>query len=79
MNEPDDFLRDRLRSAHLNLPSPRPPYQQPRSPRPVPVQARPPAAPSPPAATRPQPDPQAATDVAAAPVSPQRLVARRGW
>jgi MinD-like ATPase involved in chromosome partitioning or flagellar assembly len=79
MNEPDDFLRDRVRSAHLNPFSSRPPHQQARSPRPVPRQSRPPAAPSPRPAAKPHPDPWATTDDSPAAAPPRRRVARRGW
>jgi MinD-like ATPase involved in chromosome partitioning or flagellar assembly len=79
MKESDDFLRDRVRSAHLDPPASRPPRQQPRSARPVPPQSRPPAASSPRPAAKPHPDPWTATDVSRAAVPPRRPVARRGW
>jgi MinD-like ATPase involved in chromosome partitioning or flagellar assembly len=56
MNEPGDFLRDRLRSARPNPPSSQPPHQQPRSGRPVPPQSQPPTAPLPRPAAKHPPD-----------------------
>jgi MinD-like ATPase involved in chromosome partitioning or flagellar assembly len=79
MNEPDDFLRDRVRSAHLDPPSSRPPQQQARSLRPVPPQSRAPAAPLPRPAAEPRSDPRAATGVALTADPPRRPIARRGW
>jgi MinD-like ATPase involved in chromosome partitioning or flagellar assembly len=79
MKEPDDFLRDRVRSAHLDLPSSRPPHQQPRSPRPAPPHSRPPAAPSLPSVAKPHPDLWAATDISLPAVPPRRPVAHGGW
>jgi MinD-like ATPase involved in chromosome partitioning or flagellar assembly len=79
MNEPDDFLRDRVRSAHLDPLLSRPPQQQARSLRPVPLQSPAPAAPSPRTATKPRLAPWAATDVALAAAPPRRPVARHGW
>lgn len=79
MNEPDDFLRDRVRSAHLNPPSSRPARQQPRSPRQVPLQSQPSAAPSPRPAAKAHPDPWAAQDASVPAVPRRRPVARRGW
>ncbi|MBO0879057.1 MAG: MinD/ParA family protein [Mycobacterium sp.] len=79
MNEPDDFLRDRVRSAHRDSPASRPPQQQPRTPRRVPLQSPPPAAPSPRLTAKPRPDPWTATDASLAVIRPRRPVARRGW
>jgi MinD-like ATPase involved in chromosome partitioning or flagellar assembly len=78
MNEPGDFLRDRLRSAHPNPPSSRPPHQQPRSGRPVPPQPQPPAAPLP----RPvaKPPPNRWVDIDPSPAGPLSLPgAGRSW
>jgi MinD-like ATPase involved in chromosome partitioning or flagellar assembly len=79
MNERDDFLRDRLRSARPGPPSLRPPYQQPRSTRPVPPPRRPPAAPPPRPAAKPYPDLWADIDLSAVATPPRRPAAGRGW
>jgi MinD-like ATPase involved in chromosome partitioning or flagellar assembly len=79
MNEPDDFLRDRLRPARPEPRSTRPPYQQPRSSRLVPSPPRSLAAPPPHPPARPRPDPWANPGFSPILAPPRLSVAVRGW
>jgi MinD-like ATPase involved in chromosome partitioning or flagellar assembly len=79
MNEPDDSLRDRLRSGHPNPPSSRPPHRQPRGGWSAPPQSQSPVAPLPRPVVKPRPDWWVDIDPSPGAVPPALPGAGRSW